>query len=453
MSSVPLHPAIEGLDPESLCYSIYSQLYHNFFNAQDKKDDEHPYGITEGDETSIRLRNTAYGFAEAIASPVAGGGEGNSGGILLDYLKKTGGNMTGCLRANYGFEAGIENTRILEIFKREITGNYGVKITGDLEIGATNLLIAGKQLLSHNKNSDTTTLSSGRIDFENSVLQSKGEFIFGEDRETGIYISPQTLLIKGKEVFHKGNANLQTVDWNMRDGNIAGDLQVEGNTILSGLLKACHGVQLGINGSVYLSIEADRINAHRFLSFASGYGIKIENLPVLVRINEKDIRLGAVGGDLLLGNENTDKIRLQANLLDTDGDYVLVSKYGAACFPDSLKVRHNYGDDLLSSYRVNASDEGIVIHKKLRFGTSQGAFLYGAFDGIGFSSTVEHLLPDERTVIPYNTLIKYQPSTSRYKPLNRLSDSLSLSTDADLSCLKNRWKPKGISESTILSPA
>jgi hypothetical protein len=37
-------------------------------------------------------------------------------------------------------------------------------------------------------------------------------------------------------------------------------------------------------------------------------------------LNEKDIQLGAVGGDLLLGNENTDKIRLQANLLDTDGD-------------------------------------------------------------------------------------------------------------------------------------
>jgi hypothetical protein len=66
MSAV-LHPAIEGLEPESLCYSIYNQLYHNFFNAQDKKDDEHPYGIQEGDNTSILLRNTAYGFAEAIA--------------------------------------------------------------------------------------------------------------------------------------------------------------------------------------------------------------------------------------------------------------------------------------------------------------------------------------------------------------------------------------------------
>ncbi|UVV58158.1 hypothetical protein NXY28_17950 [Bacteroides thetaiotaomicron] len=65
--SVQLHPDIETLDKESLCYSIYAQLYHNFFNAQQKKDDEHPYGIEEGDETSLRLKNTAYGFASAIA--------------------------------------------------------------------------------------------------------------------------------------------------------------------------------------------------------------------------------------------------------------------------------------------------------------------------------------------------------------------------------------------------
>ena len=51
--SVQLHPDIEQLDRSSLCYSIYSQLYHNFFNAQQKKDDEHPYGVEEGDETSV----------------------------------------------------------------------------------------------------------------------------------------------------------------------------------------------------------------------------------------------------------------------------------------------------------------------------------------------------------------------------------------------------------------
>lgn len=40
--SIELHPNIGQLNPDSLCYSIYSQLYNNFFNAQDKKDTTHP---------------------------------------------------------------------------------------------------------------------------------------------------------------------------------------------------------------------------------------------------------------------------------------------------------------------------------------------------------------------------------------------------------------------------
>ena len=40
--SVILLPDIQELDPDSLCYSIYSELYHNFFNAQDKKSEDNP---------------------------------------------------------------------------------------------------------------------------------------------------------------------------------------------------------------------------------------------------------------------------------------------------------------------------------------------------------------------------------------------------------------------------
>ncbi|KAA6302875.1 MAG: hypothetical protein EZS26_001045 [Candidatus Ordinivivax streblomastigis] len=451
MSSVTLHPAIAGLDPGSLCYSIYNQLYHNFFNAQDKKDDEHPYGVAEGDDTSIRLRNTAYGFAEAIAGSVAGDAQSGEGGILLDYLKKTGGDMTGKLTANYEFEAGFGNNRVLEIFKKEETDTegqviseiFGVKITGNLEIGASSFYIGGKQLLSYSQETDTAKLASGTINFDNAILRSTGEFIFGDNKETGIYITPQTLLIKGKEVFHKGNANLETVDWSMKDGNVNGDLQVKGKTVLSGLLRACHGAELGINDTVFISIDPEKININTFLSFASGYGIKIENTPVLIRTGEKDIQLGAVGGDLVLGNENTNKIRLQAGISDIDGDYLLISKYGAAYFPDSLKVRHNYGDELLSSYRVDASDEGMIVHKKLRFGTSGGAYLYGIAEGVAFSSSVEHITPDERTVLHYDTTLKYLSSTSKYKPLNRLSDTLSISTGADFILLNKPLETKG----------
>lgn len=92
--SVEKDPAIGSLTPGSLCHSIYTELYNRFFNAQDRRDDEHPWGVEEGDETSIRLHNTAYGFAAAIAGAV--GGDGSSeGGILIEYLRRSGGDMSG----------------------------------------------------------------------------------------------------------------------------------------------------------------------------------------------------------------------------------------------------------------------------------------------------------------------------------------------------------------------
>lgn len=176
--SVQLHPDIETLDKESLCYSIYAQLYHNFFNAQQKKDDEHPYGIEEGDETSLRLKNTAYGFASAIAGAVTGEGGSGSGGLLLDYLKKSGGDMTGKLSANYGFEAGIGNTRILETYSQDITDpegvvtaiEYGIRITGNLKVGGDSLHIGGRQLLRYDADKATATINASHIDFLDATV-------------------------------------------------------------------------------------------------------------------------------------------------------------------------------------------------------------------------------------------------------------------------------------------
>jgi len=51
--SVQLHPDIEQLDRSSLCYSIYSQLYHNFFNAQEHKSAERPIDATIRDTVII----------------------------------------------------------------------------------------------------------------------------------------------------------------------------------------------------------------------------------------------------------------------------------------------------------------------------------------------------------------------------------------------------------------
>lgn len=438
--SVQLLPGIGELNPDSLCYSLYTQLYNNFFNAQDKKSEANPYGISEGDDTSVRLRNTAYNFADAIAGAVEGGGSG-SGGVLIDYIKKSGGDMSGTLRANYGFEAGIGNTRLLETYFEE--NKYGVHFYGDVRVGGENLYLGGRQLLRYNSTSGIAYIQSSTIDFSNSSLKSSGELLFGASKETGVYISQGTIQLKGKNVWHEGNANLSTVDWSMRDATVAGELNVSGATTVSDVLKALYGFELGVNGTVLLSGSKETISANAFLSFGAGYGVKIGGVPVLIRVSEGDIQLSATGADLLLGSESTNKIRLFAGISDIDGDNILLTKYGAAYFPDSLKVRHNYGDELLSSYCVDSSDEGMIIHKYLRFGTQRGSLLYGDETGLIFSSLSEHIKLDNKVSYIGRTSLGHRPSTSKYKPLNRDSDSFYISTNADFISFDKSFEAKG----------
>ena len=431
---IELLPDIETLDKDSLCYSIYSQLYHNFFNAQDSGT------VIEGDQISIRLHNTAYNFASAIASGVTseGGGEG-----FLGYLKKTGGDMTGILRANNGFEAGIGNSRVLQVYNE--SGVSGVRIAGELRAGGSSFYLGDKQVFRYDKVNDRVTIDGANIDMGSATVCSGGKIIVGESEGNGVSVSASGVLVKGNPVYHRGNANLATVDWKMQDGYVAGNLDVAGATTMSDRLVAEHGVSLGDGGKSLLSINRDNIDINGFLSFNTGYGVRIDGIPVFVRSGEKDIQIGAVGGDLLLGSGFTNKIRLLAGIADVDGDNLLITKYGGAYFPDSLTVRHNYGDTLLSSYRVDSSDEGMIIHQKLRFGNQYGGYLSGAEDGIVFSSRVEHVTPDPpvREFVTYHTRFGYRASSSVYKPLNRLSDTLFISTDADFVCYDKPLEAKG----------
>lgn len=419
--SVQLLPGIGELDKNSLCYSIYIQLYNNFFNAQN------PGTVIEGDEISIRLKNTAYGFAEAIAGSVDGGtGEG---GVLIDYIKKSGGNMSGTLRANYGFEAGVGNTRLIHTYYED--EKYGTAFYGDVLIGGESFYLGGRQLIKYNSVTGVASIDSAIIDFDNASLKSSGDLLFGENKESGVYISASGIQFKGKNVYHEGNANLGTVDWSMKDATIANNLTVAKNTTVGGLLRSLYGFELGTEGKVLLAGDNDSVSANAFLSFGSGYGIKIGGVPVLMRVNDGDIQLSSSGADLLLGSEVTNKIRLFAGLSDIDGDNILITKYGGAYFPDSLLVRHNYGNELLSSYRTDSDDEGMIIHRRLRFGTDKGVMFYGDNQSITFSSLSERNAVEGNLYTVCRTSLSHRPSTSLYKPLDRNSDSLFISTDTD----------------------
>lgn len=422
MSAVLL-PDIGQLDPNSLCYAIYSQLYHNFFNAQDKKTPEHPYGIEEGDDTSIRLRNTAYGFAEAISGAVAGEGGSSEGGILLGYLKKTGGDMVGALRANYGFKAGMGNVQLLETYQEiaedGVTPIYGLQVFGDIRIGGNNLYIGGKQLLRYAVADGIAYLENPLLSFGTSTLISLGEMVFGESKATGIVLSGEGIRIKNKEIYHAGNANLPTVHWAMNDALVDGSLKVKGTATLSDKVTALYGVELGEGGKAILTVTTGEALLDGYLTISANYGVKIGDIPVLIRVNETDIALSCDYGNLHLGSEHTQKIKLFAGLWDIDGDNMLITKYGGAYFPDSLRVAHNYGAVLLSTYRVNDADEGIILHKRLRFGFADGVSLSGNRTELIFGKQANQ------------AMMGFRESTSVYQLPESGSVSLYMDTNSD----------------------
>ena len=416
--SVTKNPAIASLDPGSLCHSIYAELYNQFFNAQDRKDAEHPYGVEEGDGVSIRLHNAAYGFAYAIAGAVNGGGEGE-GGIMLDYLRKDGSDMTGMLRANHGFEAGQDNKVLLQTYSAGIRFNEHIDVHGDI-------FMSGNRVIGYDPDLDVLGISAGSIDFGESVLKSDGSIQVGD-----VLISQSGVKIEGHDVWHKGNANLSSVDWEMMDATVARNLTVAGETTLLGRLKALRGVELGTSGNLMMVFHETEAAMNCDLSFAEGYGIRIGGITVLGRTGVSDITIGGAGGDLLLGSKYTNKIKLISGILDADGDYQLLSPYGAAYFPDSLTVRHNYGEELLSSYRVDSTDEGIIINKRLRFGNQRGPYLFADRGGIALNSFFEYTESGTLRKVEQSTTVRYGVSTSLLAPRDRTVGSLIVETDAD----------------------
>lgn len=437
--SISLLPGIAELDPQSLSYAIYTQLYQHFFNAQDAGT------VVEGDGTSIRLRNAAYGFAEAIACGVVGDGGGSEGGVLAGYLLRSGGQMSGPLGADYGFTAGIDNRRLLELYGADSVGNHaGVRIFGDLTVEGSQLRLGGRTFIRYDGSDERMNVCFPTIDFGGSRVRMQGELLVGEDKTTGVFITPESILVAGCGIYHEGNANRSTVDWRMRCAEVADELLVGGMTTFAGMLTALHGASLGAGGKKMLGFSEENIHAQASIAFASGCGIRINDSIVLAPVNDQDINISSAGGDLLLGGDETLKIRILSPLSDADGQYVLLTPHGAAYFPGSLTVRHNFGAVLLASYRESSEDEGVVIHKRLRFASAEGPYLSSDCAGIGFNAKADRLTEDGAVEsLLYRTVIRYDASTSLHRPADRRSDSLAVTSDTDFIRFENPVEARG----------
>lgn len=429
---VILLPDIGQLDPESLCYNLYTQLYQNFFNAQDAGT------VTEGDQTSVRLHNTAYQFADAIAGAVGGGGSAG-GGALAEYLKRSGGDMSGALGADYGFGAGIANRRVLEVYRTpvndtqgEITSyDYGVRVIGDLKVEGNNLHFGDQQFITYIGKQGTIFIRYPKMDFSTSSIRSRGELYFGEDKTSGVYISASALRVSGHDVFHAGNAGNTASDWAMRDGTVAGILTVAGGVMLDGTLTTLHGVSLGDSGNIMLDISGGKVNVNADLSIQGPHNLNFLELPVLSPLGNNSMALNAPGGDLIFGYETTASIRFWADLKDRLGTHTLLTSSGKAYFPDSLRAAHNLGPDLLSTYFASDEDTGMVVHKFLRLGNIDGPGLIGAEgERVLLSSAVKRIVDGRDLFTWHNASFGHEISGSPLAPADRTWDDMFIGTDA-----------------------
>ena len=161
-----------------------------------------------------------------------------------------------CYGADYGFTAGIDNRRLLETYRTSQSddeGNvigytYGIRLTGDVHVGGNQLFVGGMQPLRCDKATGTIYLSGKRVNFADAALSLTGNILLGETKENGVFLTSDSLLIHGREVYHGGNANLATVDWSMHDATVAGSLEVMGAATLSGKLRACRARSWATSG-------------------------------------------------------------------------------------------------------------------------------------------------------------------------------------------------------------
>lgn len=429
---VILLPGIENLDPESLCYSIYTQLYQNFFNAQD------PGTITEGDATSVRLRNTAYGFAEAIAGGVAGEGSVPGVGVLAAYLKRSGGDMSGPLSADYGFVAGIDNHRLLETYRKpetdaqgQITGyGYSVRITSDLRVEGDNLYFGGQQFITYIGKLGTMFIRYPKMDFSSSSIRALGEMYFGASKNAGVYLSPHAMQFAGHDVYHTGNAGHADADWTMKDATVTGMLTVRGTMTLKNSLTALYGITLGNEGVARLYILGESVEVNADLSLLGAHGIYMLGGAVLSSANGNSVALNAPGGEVLLGPSATTALRLLSPLKDQLGTHVLLTPAGDAYFPGSLRIAHNLGADLLTTYNNNTIDTGVVVHRYLRMGSASGPGLTHVAGNILFTSAVTRTVDGREQKVWHEALIGHKTSESLMAPADNSWNDMFIRTDA-----------------------
>lgn len=395
--------------------------------------DEAKINASIAEYKEITMKNAAYLLASCFADvnnsgEGSGGNEGGSGNL---FVAITGDSMTGKLNALYGFSSGDNGVKILEVYQTpeenaEDRKNI-VSIDGELHLNPHGLYINGWNVISYDN--DILSFDAKHIAL-NGDVECLGSITLGD-----VVISSDGINVGDKEFYHSGNSNKEDVDWTMKDGTVAGNLLVKGTSELQSTVTALGGVILGFDKNPVLSINEGRaVKLQGDFNIIAG-GIQLDGDYIIHAKNPKVVSFSAPNRALNLGDDGTEKINLQADVYDDDGEYRMLSKFGDAYFPNSFKAGHLLGNVLIETYKNNTEDAGVVLSRYLRFNNSGGPGFYSDGDSVFFESPFRYNVTaddDTTQITEYRTTsLGYKESSSLYAPLNRKSASLVFNTTAD----------------------
>lgn len=381
----------------------------------------------------ITMKNAAYLLASCFAdvNNSGEGGGGNEGGNGNLFVAITGDSMTGKLNALYGFSSGDNGVKILEVYQTPEENAEDrksiVSIDGELHLNPHGLYINGWNVISYDN--DILSFDAKHIAL-NGDVECSGSITLGD-----VVISSDGINVGDKEFYHSGNSNKEDVDWTMKDGTVAGNLLVKGTSELQSTVTALGGVILGFDKNPVLSINEGRaVKLQGDFNIIAG-GIQLDGDYIIHAKNPKVVSFSAPNRALNLGDDGTEKINLQTDVYDDDGEYRMLSKFGDAYFPNSFKAGHLLGNVLIETYKNNTEDAGVVLSRYLRFNNSGGPGFYSDGDSVFFESPFRYNVTaddDTTQITEYRTTsFGYKESSSLYAPLNRKSASLVFNTTAD----------------------
>ena len=409
------------LDTSEACLNLYQSFYSSIKSAQDNNPDI---------SLDVRIMNASYSLAAPIARAI-GTGEPTEP-QMATFVQKAGDQMSGNLDMLYGFKGGVDGLSLIQTVKvtdenDAVTDRY-VELKGKLRIASTDLYLSGKAVFNYYHdsltNKDTLRIDGGDVvDFLNAALQTNGSLSVLGGKENGFYAGTDGLWYKNYQVWHAGNSNKADVDWFMKDAAVNGALSVSGAANIGGVLTSLNGVQLGYNDKAVAIIQSEgQLDMIGDISMRKNDSLKLNGVKVISCPTDYHIQLGAIGGDLILGGDTTNNIRLWDTLTTEAGDHNLIDKFGNAEFMNTIKIGYGFGDVLMTT-----TSDSVLVKKKLRFDNEQGTYAEYLISGLRIGS----LFDRGSSLVEHTLDLAIGKTTSIYADQSRDSETMRLTTSAD----------------------